>query len=78
MAAATGYPGEGETRRYIMWPAQATSYYVGFLKILELRQKVKDKLGSKFNLKRFHSIILDSGQLPLEILEQRVDAYIAM
>ena len=77
MSEATGYPGEGETRRYIMWPAQATSYYVGFLKILELRQKAKDKLGSRFDLKKFHNIILGSGQLPLEMLEQQVDAYIA-
>ncbi len=77
MSEATGYPGEGETRRYIMWPAQATSYYVGFLKILELRQKAMDKLGSQFDLKKFHSIILGSGQLPLEMLEQQVDAYIA-
>lgn len=77
MADATGYPGEGETRRYVMLPAQATSYYVGFLKILELRQKAKDKLGSRFDLKKFHSIVLGSGQLPLEMLEQQVDAYIA-
>ncbi len=77
MSEATGYPGEGETRRYIMWPAQATSYYVGFLKILELRQRAKDKLGSRFDLKKFHNIILGSGQLPLEMLEQQVDAYIA-
>lgn len=73
----TGYPGEGETRRYIMWPAQATSYYVGFLKILELRQKAKDKLGEQFVLKEFHNIILNSGQLPLAMLEQQVDAYLA-
>lgn len=77
MADATGYPGEGETRRYVMLPAQATSYYVGFLKILELRQKAKDKLGSRFDLKKFHSIVLGSGQLPLEMLEQQVDAYLA-
>ena len=73
---ATGHPGEGETRRYIMWPAQATSYYVGFLKILELRQKAKEQLGSQFDLKEFHRIILGSGQLPLEMLEQQVDTYI--
>jgi uncharacterized protein (DUF885 family) len=77
MSDATGYPGEGETRRYIMMPAQATSYYVGFIKILELRQRAKDKLGSRFDLKKFHSIILGSGQLPLEMLEQQVDVYIA-
>jgi uncharacterized protein (DUF885 family) len=77
MSEATGYPGEGETRRYIMWPAQATSYYVGFLRILELRQKAKEKLRSRFNLKGFHNVVLGSGQLPLEMLEQQVNAYIA-
>lgn len=77
MTEATGYPGEGETRRYIMWPAQATAYYVGFMKILELRQRAKDQLGNRFNLKAFHTIILGSGQLPLDMLEQQVDAYIA-
>jgi uncharacterized protein (DUF885 family) len=77
MTEATGYPGEGETRRYIMLPAQATSYYVGFLKILELRQKAKDTAGDRFNLKEFHNIILGSGQVPLVMLEQQVDVYIA-
>jgi uncharacterized protein (DUF885 family) len=72
-----GLPGVGEVRRYIMWPAQATSYYVGYLKILELRQKAKDRLGSKFDLKQFHHVLLGSGQLPLALLEQSIDAYIA-
>ncbi len=77
MQDATGYPGEGETRRYIMQPAQATSYYVGFLKILELRQRAKEKLGNRFDLKKFHRIILGSGQLPLLMLEQQVDQAVA-
>jgi len=46
-----GSRGEGEVRRYIMLPGQAVSYYMGYLKILDLRQKAKDRLGSQFNLK---------------------------
>jgi uncharacterized protein (DUF885 family) len=72
-----GSRGEGEVRRYIMQPGQVTSYYVGYLKVLELRQKAKDQLGSQFDLKQFHQVLLDSGQVPLAILEQLVDAYIA-
>jgi uncharacterized protein (DUF885 family) len=75
MNEAMGYQGEGEVRRYIMWPAQATSYYVGYLKILDLRQKAKDRLGSQFNLKKFHRVLLGSGQVPLAILEKLVEAY---
>ena len=74
---ATGYSGEGETRRYVMSPAQSTSYYVGFMKILELRQMAKDQSGSRFDLKEFHRIILNSGQLPLAMLGQQVEAYLA-
>jgi uncharacterized protein (DUF885 family) len=71
-----GLPGVGEVRRYIMWPAQATSYYIGYLKILELRQRAKDRLGSKFDLKQFHRVLLGSGQVPLSLLEQQVEIYI--
>jgi uncharacterized protein (DUF885 family) len=71
-----GLPGVGEVRRYIMWPAQATSYYVGFLKILELRQQAKDRLGSQFDLKQFHHVLLGSGQMPLAMLEQLVEGYV--
>jgi uncharacterized protein (DUF885 family) len=50
---------------------------VGYLKVLELRQKAKDQLGSRFDLKQFHHVLLGSGQVPLAILEQQVDAYVA-
>jgi uncharacterized protein (DUF885 family) len=73
---AMGLPGVGEVRRYIMWPAQATSYYIGYLKILELRQKAKDRLGSQFDLKQFHHVLLGSGQVPLALLEHQVDVYL--
>ncbi len=75
MTKASGKSNEGEIVRYSLWPAQATSYYVGYLKILELRKKAKEKLGSKFDLKKFHSVLLGSGQLPLAMLEKQVEAY---
>jgi uncharacterized protein (DUF885 family) len=69
-----GYPAERE--RYMVMPAQATSYYVGFLKILELRQRTMDALGANFDLKAFHRVVLQNGSVPLSVLEQLVDTYI--
>ena len=66
-----------EIERYIVWPGQALSYKVGMLKILELRQKAKDALGDNFNIKDFHSAVLDYGNPPLFIVEQMVDEMIA-
>ena len=62
-----------EIERYIVWPGQACSYKVGMLKILELREKVKEKLGEDFNIKDFHSVILEQGQPPLFIVEDLVN-----
>lgn len=67
---------QAETDRYISWPAQALSYKLGQLKIRELRERAKDKLGPKFDLKAFHDEILSGGALPLDLLEARVDRWI--
>ncbi len=72
-----GWAAEGEVDRYIMWPGQACSYYVGMMKILELRDGARKKLGPKFDLREFHRILLENGTLPLELAERRVDAYVA-
>jgi len=66
-----------ETDRYISWPAQALSYKLGQLKIRELRDHAQKELGAKFDIKAFHDEILDGGALPLDLLETRINAWIA-
>ncbi|MEP2990793.1 MAG: DUF885 domain-containing protein [Parasphingorhabdus sp.] len=63
--------------RYIVYPGQATAYMIGKLKILELRGRAQKELGSKFTMGDFHDVILKSGPVPLNIMEERVDSWIA-
>ncbi|MCM2282973.1 MAG: DUF885 domain-containing protein, partial [Bdellovibrionaceae bacterium] len=67
-----------EVDRYIVWAGQATAYKVGQLKIRELREKSQSALGDQFDVRKFHDVILGSGALPLDVLETKVDAYIAV
>jgi len=67
-----------EVDRYITNPGQATSYMIGQLKILELREKARRELGGEFDIRDFHAAVLDNGALPLDVLEEQVDAYIAL
>ncbi len=66
-----------EVDRYIAIPSQALAYKIGALKIQELRQRAEAKLGRKFDIKAFHAEVLDTGGLPLAILEQKIDRWIA-
>ena len=68
---------QAEVDRYIAWPGQALGYKMGQMKILELRAKAKSELGPKFDLKAFHDTVVDGGALPMDVLEQRVNAWIA-
>jgi uncharacterized protein (DUF885 family) len=65
-----------EIERYIVMPGQACAYKIGMMKILELREKAKEQLGDKFELKEFHNVVLKNGAVPLDILEELIDEYI--
>ncbi len=67
-----------ETDRYIAWPAQAISYKMGEIKIRELRKKAETTLGPKFDIRKFHEVILEQGTVTLPILEERVNNYIEL
>src|SRR6266403_955834 len=62
--------------RYIVMPSQATAYKIGMLKILELREKAKHELGTKFDIHQFHDVVLTNGALPLDVLEDLVNRWI--
>jgi len=66
-----------EVDRYIAWPAQALSYKMGQTKILELRARAQKELGAKFDIRAFHDAVLDQGPLPLDLLETKINEWIA-
>ena len=68
---------ETEVDRYISWPGQALSYKMGQMKILELRARAQKELGSKFDVREFHDAVLDQGPLPLDVLETKINRWIA-
>lgn len=75
-SAFTREVAEREVDRYIVYPGQACAYYLGMQKILELREKAKQALGARFDVKRFHDAVLGNGSVPLSVLEQVVDGWV--
>ncbi len=68
---------KSEVQRYLVNPGQATAYKIGMIKIQQLRRKAEGELGEKFDIRGFHDAVLGGGAMPLDLLERRVDAWIA-
>ena len=68
---------QAEVDRYIAWPGQALAYKIGQLEILKLRDQAKKELGDKFDIRAFHDQVIDSGAMPLDVLDEHITAWIA-
>ena len=68
---------KSEIQRYLVNPGQATAYKVGMIKIQQLRKKAETELGAKFDIRGFHDAVLGGGAMPMDLLERRVDRWIA-
>ena len=80
MTERTGFAREyvrAQVDRYYLWPGQATSYMIGELKIIELRDRARAALGDRFDIRRFHMAVLDTGPVPLSVLARQIDDWIA-
>jgi uncharacterized protein (DUF885 family) len=76
-SATTDAQARSEVRRYLVTPGQATSYKIGMLKVQELRRKAEAALGDRFDIRTFHDIVLSGGAMPLTMLEERIDRWLA-
>jgi uncharacterized protein (DUF885 family) len=75
--ALTDHEIDNEVDRYIGWPGQALSYYLGGRDIWLNRERAQKALGPKFNIRAYHDTVLELGSVPLPVLDQRIDRFIA-